>query len=85
MGLYVAKTASSCQAACVKDCDYTSKTDYTFKGESVAQSESTSSLSKAKVKHDGAWSPNGWVTVTCYLLCARPEISAESNSVQTLS
>ena len=28
-------------------------------GESVAQE-----VWKAKVQHDGAWSPNGWVTVT---------------------
>ena len=33
----------------------------------MAQSKTTYSLSKAKVKHDGAWSPNGWVTVTCKL------------------
>ena len=41
-------------------------------------------LSKARVKHDGAWSPNGWLTVLCYRLCPRLEISLESNSVQTL-
>ena len=33
-------------------------------GESVAQSKEQS-LSKARVKHDGAWSPHGWVAVTC--------------------
>ena len=27
------------------------------------------SLSKAKVKHDGAWSTNRWLTVTCWALC----------------
>ena len=28
-----------------------------------------------RVKHDGAWSPNEWVTVTCQaLFCASPEI-----------
>ena len=33
------------------------------------------SLSKGKIKHDREWSPRGH--------CARPEISPESNSVQT--
>ena len=33
--------------------------------------EQEHSLSKAKVKHDRAWSPNGRVTVTCSALPAR--------------
>ena len=39
----------------------------------VGGAEQEHSLSKARVKHDGAWSPNGWVVVT----------SPESNSVQS--
>ena len=35
-------------------------------GESVALSKDNS-LSKAKVKHDPAWSSSGWVTVMCYV------------------
>ena len=31
----------------------------------VSGAEQEYSLSKARVKHDGAWSPNGWLTVTC--------------------
>ena len=31
----------------------------------VGGAEQDYSLSKARVKHDGAWSPNGWLTVTC--------------------
>ena len=33
--------------------------------ERISDAEQGYSLSKAKVKHDRAWSPNGWVTVMC--------------------
>ena len=47
------------------------------KKESVAQSRVLAL--KAKVKHDGAWPPNGGCPL-CARLCARPEISSESTS-----
>ena len=34
----------------------------------VGGAEPEHSLSKAKVRHDGAWSPHGWVAVTCSAL-----------------
>ena len=49
----------------------------------VSGAEQEHSPTKAKVKHECAWSPDGWATVMCSL-CARPEISPESDSVQTL-
>ena len=39
-------------------------------------------ISKTRVKHARAWSPNGWVTIMCWLCVL--EISLESDSVQTL-
>ena len=38
----------------------------------ISGAEQEYSLSKAKVEHDRAWSPNGWVTVTCSGL--RPDL-----------
>ena len=32
---------------------------------SVSGTEQEYSFSKAKVKHDRVWSPNGWVTILC--------------------
>ena len=56
----------------------------------VSGAEQEYLLLKAKVKHSGVWSPNGWVTIMCCYystttrLCACPEISPEQESVQTL-
>ena len=51
----------------------------------VGDAESARVLAlESHCKHDGAWSQNGWVTATCYAFLVSPEISAESNSVQTL-
>ena len=43
----------------------------------VTGTEHEYSFSKAKVQHNGVWSP------FCARFCACPEISSESNSVQT--
>jgi len=35
----------------------------------VSGADQEHSLSKARVKHDQAWSPNRWVTIMCWALC----------------
>ena len=62
-------------------CAFLFTTYFTWSDDSewIAQSENT--LKPNKVKHDRAWSWHGWVTLVPR---ARPEISSESDSVQTL-
>ena len=48
---------------CVISCHFVRVRDGVMNDKRVSGAEQEYSLSKAKPKHGGAWSPDGWVTV----------------------